>query len=58
MYPVGSIYITTSISTASELEKTLGVGTWESYASGKTLVGVGTDTENISQIFKNNETGG
>ena len=60
MYPVGSIYITTSISTASELEKTLGVGTWESYASGKTLVGVGTgtDSNSVSKTFKVNETGG
>ena len=60
MYPVGSIYITTSISTASELEKTLGVGTWESYASGKTLVGAGTgtDSNSISKTFKVNETGG
>ncbi len=60
MYPVGSIYITTSISTASELEKTLGVGTWESYASGKTLVGVGTgtDSNSVSKTFKINETGG
>lgn len=60
MYPVGSIYITTSISTASELEKTLGVGTWETYASGKTLVGVGTgtDSNSVSKTFKVNETGG
>ena len=60
MYPVGSIYISTSISTASELEKTLGVGTWESYASGKTLVGVGTgtDSNSVSRTFKANETGG
>ena len=60
MYPVGSIYITTSISTASELEKTLGIGTWESYASGKTLVGVGTgtDSNSVSKTFKINETGG
>ena len=60
MYPVGSIYITTSISTASELEKTLGVGTWETYASGKTLVGVGTgtDSNSVSKTFKINETGG
>ena len=60
MYPVGSIYITTLISTASELEKTLGVGTWETYASGKTLVGVGTgtDSNSVSKTFKVNETGG
>ena len=60
MYPVGSIYITTSISTASELEKILGVGTWESYASGRTLVGVGTGTDinSVSKTFKVNETGG
>ena len=60
MYPVGSIYISTSISTASELEKTLGVGTWETYASGKTLVGVGTgtDSNSVSKTFKINETGG
>lgn len=60
MYPIGSIYISTSISTASDLGKTLGVGTWEPYASGKTLVGVGTgtDSNSVSKTFKVNETGG
>ncbi len=60
MYPIGSIYISTSISTTSELEKTLVVGTWETYASGKTLVGVGTgtDSNSVSKTFKANETGG
>ena len=29
MYPVGSIYISTSISDVTTLESTIGVGTWE-----------------------------
>ena len=40
MYPIGSIYITTSISDPDKVASTLGVGTWEAYGKGKTLVGV------------------
>ena len=55
IYPIGSIYISTSISTVSELEKTLGVGTWESYATGRTLIGAGS---NGMTSYSANTTGG
>lgn len=57
LYPVGSIYISTSSTNPSEY---LGVGTWVSYAEGRTLVGVGegTDANNISQTFTVGQTGG
>ena len=60
MYPVGSIYISTSISSAKDVATTLGVGTWKSYAQGRTLVGVGTgtDSNDISKIFKIDAEGG
>ena len=38
IYPKGSIYITTEIKNAKDVATTLGIGTWEKYASGKTLV--------------------
>ena len=53
-YPVGSIYITTSYSTASQVASALG-GTWQAYGSGKTLVGVNTSDSNFSTVGK---TGG
>ena len=40
MYPEGSIYITTSISDPKVVASTLGVGEWEAYGTGRTLVGV------------------
>ncbi len=59
MYPVGSIYISTDLSTAEEVATKFG-GTWESYGGGRTLVGVGTGTDNNSteQTFAANESGG
>ena len=53
-YPVGSIYITTTYSTVSQVESALG-GTWEVYGSGKTLVGVNTSDSNFNTV---NKTGG
>ena len=40
IYPIGSIYITTSISDSDKVASTLGVGKWKAYGEGKTLVGV------------------
>ena len=42
MYPVGSIYISTDIKTASAVATKLG-GTWEAYGSGRTLVSSGSN---------------
>lgn len=55
MYPVGSIYISTSISDVTTLESTIGVGTWEAYGKGKTLVGVDTANTLFNTV---NKTGG
>ena len=56
MYPVGSIYISTDITTASDISKKFG-GTWETYGSGRTLVGVDTsDTDfNVSSKIGGNK---
>lgn len=56
MYPVGSIYMSTSNINPSELFG----GEWENYAEGKTLIGAGTGTDINSQTmqFVANTTGG
>ena len=49
-YPVGSIYISTTDSTASAVAARFG-GTWEAYATGRTLIGMGSNgTDNYSTI--------
>ncbi len=55
IYPVGSIYISTSIADPKVVASTLGVGTWESYATGRTLIGTGS---NGTTDYKANTTGG
>lgn len=55
IYPVGSIYISTSISDPKVIASTLGIGTWESYGKGKTLVGVDSNDATFSTV---NKTGG
>ncbi len=37
VYPIGSIYISTTLSTVTEVKETLG-GTWEVYGNGRTLL--------------------
>ena len=56
MYPVGSIYISTNEQNPSEY---IG-GEWESYGEGRTIVGVGTGTDenNVQKVFEINQTGG
>ena len=53
-YPVGSIYVSTTYSTISQVSTALG-GTWEVYGSGKTLVGVNASDTNFNAV---NKTGG
>lgn len=53
-YPIGSIYITTIYSTPTQVADAIG-GTWESYGSGRTLVGV---DENDTDFNIVNKTGG
>ncbi len=48
MYPVGSIYISTALKTAAEVASALGGGTWEAYAAGRVLVGVGTSDQSFT----------
>lgn len=56
MYPVGSILISTSATSPSTY---LG-GTWELFAQGRTLIGVGTgkDVNDVSKTFNAGATGG
>ena len=59
MYPVGSIYISTEISTKEDMNNRFG-GEWESYAEGRTLIGVGTgnDENDDTSTFIINQEGG
>ncbi len=54
MYPIGSIYISTSLSTPAQVGSAIG-GTWEAYGKGQTLVGVDTSQTEFDKISK---TGG
>ena len=47
MYPVGSIYMTTTYSEASQVHDAIG-GEWEKYAQGRTIIGDGTGTDSNS----------
>lgn len=51
VYPVGSIYISTSSTNPTTL---FGFGTWTAFATGRTLIGVGTS----DQAFAAGTTGG
>jgi hypothetical protein len=51
VYPVGSIYISTS---STNPGTTFGFGTWAAFAAGRTLIGVGTS----DQAFAAGATGG
>ncbi len=53
IYPIGSIYISTELSTIEAVQEKLG-GEWAVYSEGRTLVGSGTSDKE----FKINETGG
>ena len=59
MYPVGSIYMTTTYSEASQVHDAIG-GEWEKYAQGRTIIGegTGTDSNGLVKTFENNVTDG
>ena len=59
IYPVGSVYISTTYSTTEEVKNAIG-GTWEKYAQGRTIIGegAGTDSNGLVQTFTNSTIGG
>ena len=50
-YPIGSIYISTSMFSVKEVEEVIG-GEWEVYGTGKTLVGIDTNQTEFNTIDK------
>ena len=52
VYPVGSIYISTTLSTVAQVKSALG-GEWETYGAGRTLIGVGNNGTSNYTIGKN-----
>lgn len=54
LYPVGSIYMSATMSTAAQVEAAFG-GTWESWGSGRVPVGVNTSDSDFNTVEK---TGG
>ena len=54
IYPVGSIYMSTTISTVTGVEEAFG-GTWESWGMGRTIVGVDPEDADFDTV---EETGG
>ena len=55
IYPVGSIYMTTTYSTPEEVTNAIG-GEWEKYAQGRTIIGEGTDESGY--IYQSGQKGG
>ena len=54
IYPVGSIYISVTDSTAAAVAARFG-GTWEAFSTGKTIVGIDPNDSNFDSL---NDTGG
>lgn len=54
LYPVGSIYMSATMSTVDEVQATFG-GTWEAWGSGKVPVGVDPEDTDFDTV---EETGG
>lgn len=54
LYPVGSIYMSATMSTVDEVQATFG-GTWEAWGSGKVPVGVDPEDSDFDTV---EETGG
>ena len=49
VYPVGSVYISTTLDTPAKVKTALG-GTWEVYGKGQTLVGVDTSQNEFKTV--------
>ncbi len=47
IYPVGSIIMSVSLTTAAEVQAKFG-GTWEKYAAGRTIIGEGTSDKTFT----------
>lgn len=54
LYPVGSIYLSTSLDTVAKVQEAFG-GTWEAWGSGRVPVGVDTTQTEFNTV---NKTGG
>ena len=50
MYPVGSIYMTTTYSEASQVHDAIG-GEWEKYAQGRTIIGEAQDYNKLQYLI-------
>ena len=50
-YPIGSIYISTTLKTIEEVNSKIG-GEWEVYAKGQTLVGIDTNQKEFNSVEK------
>ena len=49
LYPVGSIYMSATMSTVEEVQATFG-GTWEAWGAGRVPVGVDSEDEDFSSV--------
>lgn len=60
VYPVGSLFFSTTITSPEDVRTTLGVGTWERFGAGRVILGqgTGTDSNSTSQTFTAGATGG
>ena len=59
IYPVGSVYISTTDDTIEKVQNRFG-GTWEKYSEGRTIIGDGTTTDESGNalVYNANQTGG
>ena len=55
VYPVGSVFTTVTVYSASSLATVMGLGTWVAFAAGKTLVGLNSAESEFDTV---GETGG
>ena len=60
VYPVGSLFFSTTITSPEDVRTTLGVGAWERFGEGRVILGqgTGTDSNSTAQTFTAGATGG